>query len=312
MPVRHDAATGAMRQTPDLRQLECFVAVARAGSINAAAQGLHMGQPALSRRMHALEAELGRQLLHRSRQGVTLTEAGDRLLRAAAEVIAAHERLAEEMLPGQDDTLLRLGATGSASELILDGLVAGLARVRPGVRVDVVEGNAGALKRGVQDGSLDLAIASWTDVGDDLHLTPLWQEALHLVGPTDHPITFDALADLPFLLASREPAFRRTLEAAFRRAGRSLNVALQVEGVRGARPLIAAGRAWSILPWLSIAADAQSGAVATASLDLWLGRALLCRAAEVDRPLQKLVPTLIRAGLERRAEQSDWLRLAPP
>jgi LysR family nitrogen assimilation transcriptional regulator len=279
-----------MRQTPDLRQLECFVAVARAGSINAAAQGLHMGQPALSRRMHALEAELGRQLLHRSRQGVTL---------------------AEEMLPGQDDTLLRLGATGSASELILDGLVAGLARVRPGVRVDVVEGNAGALKRGVQDGSLDLAIASWTDVGDDLHLTPLWQEALHLVGPTDHPITFDALADLPFLLASREPAFRRTLEAAFRRAGRSMTVALQVEGVRGARPLIAAGRAWSILPWLSIAADAQSGAVATAPLDLWLGRSLLCRAAEVDRPLQKLVPTLIRAGLERRAERSDWLRLSP-
>ena len=50
---------------------------------------------------------------------------------------------------------------------------------------------------------------------------------------------------------------------------------------------------------------------ATAALDLWLGRALLCRA-EVDRPLQKLVPTLIRAGLERRAERSDWLRLAPP
>ena len=299
-----------MRQAPDLRQLECFVEVARAGSINAAATRLCMGQPALSRRMHALEADLGRQLLRRSRQGITLTEVGERLLRAAADVLAAQERLAEEMLPERDDTLLRLGATGSASELVLGGLLSAMAKVRPGVRVDVLEGNAATLKRGVQDGTLDMAIASWSNVDDDLQMRPLWQEALHLVGPPGRTISFDSLADLRFLLASKEAAFRRTLEDAFRRAGRILKVAVQVEGVRGARPLIAAGQGYSILPWLSIAADARAGAVATAPLDLWLGRSLLRRTAEVDRPLQKLVPALIHEQLKRRTVDSPWLRMA--
>ena len=297
-----------MQKSPDLRQLECFVAVARAGSINAAAQNLNMGQPALSRRMHLLEAELGRQLLRRSRQGITLTEAGDRLLRVAGDVLAAHQRLAEEMLPERDDTLLRIGAAASASEFVLEGLMAGLARARPGVRVDVMEGSAGALMRGVQEGSLDLAIASWAHAGEDLRITPLWQEALHIVGPRDRMATFDALADLPFLLASREPTFHQTLQLAFERAGLSMKVAMQVEGVRGARPLIAAGRAYSILPWLSIAADAQTGAVATAPLDLWLSRSLLQRLAEVDRPLQKTVLALVRSDLDRRMANSTWLR----
>jgi DNA-binding transcriptional LysR family regulator len=289
-----------MRQTPDIRQLKCFMAVAAAGSINGAAQALNIAQSAVSRRVHALEAEIGRQLFRRSRQGVTLTDAGEVLRHAAADVLSAHDRLALAMYPQEADRVLQLGATGSASELVLNGLIAGLSRARPDVRVELHEAHPPALLSGVRDGWLDIAIAFWPDLDNDLHFTPLWEEELHLVGPAGRAAEFDALADLPFLLPSYSPLFRRHVEAAFARAGRPLAIAMQVESVRGACAVIAAGQAFSILPWLSVATDARAGLVTTEPLDIWVARGTLCRVAEMHRPLQKLIPALILADLERR------------
>ena len=289
-----------MRQMPDIRQLKCFMAVASAGSINGAAQALNMAQSAVSRRVRGLETEVGRQLFHRSRHGVTLTNAGELLRDAAADVLGAHDRLARAMYPDEAERLLQIGATGSASEFLLNGLLAGLSRARPDLRVELHEAHPPALLAGVREGWLDLAIAYWPDLEEGLHFTPLWEEELHLVGPGGRTIGFDALGNLPFLLPSYSPLFRRHVEAAFARAGRPLAVAMQVESVRGACAVIAAGQAFSILPWLSVASEARNGLLSTCPLDIWIARGTLCRAAEMHRPLQKLVPALILADLEKR------------
>src|SRR5687767_12555895 len=64
----------------DLRRLRYFVKVAETGSLTRAAAALHVAQPALSQQIRVLEDELGVQLLARGPRGVTLTEAGQRLL----------------------------------------------------------------------------------------------------------------------------------------------------------------------------------------------------------------------------------------
>ncbi|MBS0466783.1 MAG: LysR family transcriptional regulator [Proteobacteria bacterium] len=71
----------------ELRQLRHFAAVARQGSISAAAQAVHIAQPALTRQMQALEDELGTLLFERSKRGVTLTDAGRQLLIDADKVL---------------------------------------------------------------------------------------------------------------------------------------------------------------------------------------------------------------------------------
>ena len=60
----------------DIRQLEYFRKIAETGSISEAARQLHLSQPPLSYQLRGLEEELGVQLVARSRQGVSLTEAG--------------------------------------------------------------------------------------------------------------------------------------------------------------------------------------------------------------------------------------------
>ena len=76
-----------MRLRIDLRQLECFVAVAEEGSFRAAAERLHMSQPPLSRQIKQLESELGVTLLDRDTQGSGLTTAGVAFLREARKTL---------------------------------------------------------------------------------------------------------------------------------------------------------------------------------------------------------------------------------
>lgn len=70
----------------ELRMLEYFLALAREGSVSAAAQVLHISQPTLSRQLIELERELGTTLFDRGRHGITLTEDGLLLRRRASEI----------------------------------------------------------------------------------------------------------------------------------------------------------------------------------------------------------------------------------
>ena len=76
--------TGAL----DYRRLEILEAVARHGSISKAARALYLSQPALSRQIAVLEDEAGTPLLHRSRDGVEPTAAGQVLIHLARRVMA--------------------------------------------------------------------------------------------------------------------------------------------------------------------------------------------------------------------------------
>src|SRR5688572_12613665 len=79
-------------------RLRAFAAVARRGSLSRAAEELYVSQPAVSKHLASLEAELGRRLVTRGREGATLTPAGrvlaDYVLRAEALLANAGRALA--------------------------------------------------------------------------------------------------------------------------------------------------------------------------------------------------------------------------
>ena len=119
----------------DPGRLLLFRTVARAGSLSAAARELATTQPAVSQQLRLLEREAGLPLALRGARGITLTEAGQRLLMRADEV-AAHLHMADEELAG----LAQLGAgrvrlvafPSAAATLVPDALQA-LTLDHPGV-----------------------------------------------------------------------------------------------------------------------------------------------------------------------------------
>jgi DNA-binding transcriptional LysR family regulator len=98
----------------NLRHLRYFVAVAEEGQMTAAAQKLHLAQPAVSRAIAQLESQLGVELLRRNDRGVTLTPAGDALLPKARVLIEANDdaALAARSLARSGRGVLRFGFLG--------------------------------------------------------------------------------------------------------------------------------------------------------------------------------------------------------
>lgn len=123
----------------ELRQLRYFIAVADHRHFGHAAEQLHIVQPAVSQQVQRLERELGLPLLDRTTRRVALTDAGERFLDHAREVIAAADRAQEAMrlLRAESPTRLRLGTTtglGGHLARALDDL----ARRRPGQHVELL------------------------------------------------------------------------------------------------------------------------------------------------------------------------------
>ena len=171
-----------------------FRAVARAGSISAAARELGWTQPAVSQHLRALERSAGCALLLRGAGGVELTEPG-RVLLARADALAVQLHMAEEELA--DLTSLRRGrvrlaAYPSAAATLVPRAVAGLRARHPEVDVELTEAEPPEALALLGSGDADLALVfSYDDPPPEssgLVWRALGDEPVALVMAADHPL----------------------------------------------------------------------------------------------------------------------------
>lgn len=142
----------------DLDQLRAFVAVAEAGSISAGAGRVFRSQSAVSEQLQKLEAAAGAALLSRSRQGVGLTPAGQRLIGHARQLLALGELALHEVRNEVRRTDARLAISDYFRNDEIAGLLSHLGRRCPQLRLQVSIGQSAALARGHAEGDYDLAV----------------------------------------------------------------------------------------------------------------------------------------------------------
>ena len=147
----------------EFRLLEYFLAVAREQNITAAAESLHISQPALSTQLKALETELGKQLLIRGVKGsrkVVLTEEG-MILRKRAEEMISLMRRTEEEITGSNETIagnVFIG-TGETETVRLFAQVAKkLQQKYPDIRYHISSGNAEHVLEYLDKGLIDFGL----------------------------------------------------------------------------------------------------------------------------------------------------------
>lgn len=147
----------------ELKNLEYFLAVAREQNITAAADTLHISQPALSTQLKAMEAELGKQLLIRGVKGsrkVILTEEG-MILRKRAEEILALMKKAEEEISGPDETIagnVFIGTGETEIVRLFAGVAKKLQQRYPGIRCNISSGNAEHVLDYLDKGLIDFGL----------------------------------------------------------------------------------------------------------------------------------------------------------
>jgi LysR family transcriptional regulator of abg operon len=159
-----------------LAQLRQFVALAEAGSVGGAARALGVSQPAATKSLRALEAQLGTVLIRRTARGTELTKHGQTfLLRARSacrEIDRGQAELAEALKQVSGPVVL--GASPASAAALLPGPLKLLRRDFP-VDIRIIEGMPGAMLPRVRDESLDFALGPSlrTPLASDLVAVPL-------------------------------------------------------------------------------------------------------------------------------------------
>ncbi len=144
----------------DVTRLRVLLAVARYGSVTAAAQALNYAQPSISHHIARLEAETGARLLQRAGRGVRLTDAGRLLAERAEEIIgrldAAEHELAAHV--GLRQGRVRLAAFPSALGTIVPVAAARLEAETPGMDLMLTEAEPLEALRMLRAGHVDVAL----------------------------------------------------------------------------------------------------------------------------------------------------------
>lgn len=172
-----------MRRLPPLTAMEAFVAVARLGSLKAAAEVLALSSPALSRRIQTLEQFVGRPLFERRHQAVMLNAEGKRLLAEAAPSLDALS-LAIERAAGESDLMrLRLGVLPLFASQRLMPHLPDLRQRHPDLHIDIDTGAHGMSR--VHD-DLDVAIGLAKEADPGLYSRRIDCSRISAIGSKAH------------------------------------------------------------------------------------------------------------------------------
>lgn len=182
-------------------QLIALVAVADHGSFHGAARALHLTQPAITKAIKDLEAELGILLVTRQARGVVPTVEGEALLARARLIVHEVRRAQEdiEQIKGRRDGELTIGVTPLAGLTIVPRAFARFRQGWPEVKVDFIECTADQLSTQLRSGSLDFGVGAATGnaIGTSVQYEELFSLPTSLAVRRDSPLAnARSLADL--------------------------------------------------------------------------------------------------------------------
>lgn len=208
----------------EIRQVEAFVSVATLRSFHAAANRLHITQPAVSLRLSALEEELGSKLLDREGGKIGLTAKGMQLLHLAELLLDTAGRI-KTLAAGEPTThqRIRIGATGMLVNAWLPQLIAEMTESLPQLTADVIVGGSPELRVKLIAGELDLALMMGPTHFAGVRNLPLSTYGTHFVASRKlglpKKMTLAELAQQRLITHARDSATYGSVEEAFRNSG---------------------------------------------------------------------------------------------
>ncbi|OYU47551.1 MAG: LysR family transcriptional regulator [Rhizobiales bacterium PAR1] len=289
----------------DLTSLDLFVTVADEHSIARAAARRNIAASAISKRIHDLEHAYGTPLLIRQSKGVTLTPAGEALLRHVRNLLLLVERIGVDMssfasgMKGQ----VRLSANPSAITQFLPQILSGFMARYPDIEIRLEEATTAHSLHLLEDGLADLAIVGWGADHPAMAYALFRNDNLALCVPEDHPLAHSPAAvhfvdTLGFDHVGLEygSSIQARLEEAAANAGQPIRVKLRVGSFDGVRCMVETGIGVAVLPVSAIESYVGSMKIRAVPLaDSWAQREL--RLVTRDTTTLSLATVLLREWL---------------
>ncbi|HSG87869.1 MAG TPA: LysR family transcriptional regulator [Pseudomonadales bacterium] len=241
-------------ETPELA---AFVTVAETGSFSIAAEGLHLTQSAVSRRIAGLEKRLDARLFDRVGRSVALTEAGRALLPRARRILADLDdtRTLIRNLTGAVSGALTLATSHHIGLHRLPPVLRTFSRTHPEVRLDLEFLDSETAHDLLLQGRLELAVVTLAPAGvPPLASHAIWDDPLVFAVGRDHGlaerprVTLEALAAEPAVLPGMGTYTGRIVARTFADAGLELPGTLTTNYLETIRMMASVGLGWTVLP----------------------------------------------------------------
>ncbi|ANS75008.1 LysR family transcriptional regulator [Paenibacillus yonginensis] len=233
-------------------QLHIFYNVAKLGSFSAAAQALHMTQPAVTMQMQSLEDHFGCKLLIRSTRGIELTEAGQTLLPFAVRSLELMRETEDAMsrFTHQLEGRLQLGASLTIGEYVLPRLLGPFGHQYPHIQIMLKVMNTSQIVDYILQHQLMFGLVEAPVDHPDIQIEPVMEDELKLVVPAGHKLDVQEGVDLeqvvkyPFVLREKGSGTRQVMEEELHRRGvgaADLNVVMELGSTGAVKSAVEAG-----------------------------------------------------------------------
>ena len=255
-----------------LDQLRTFQAVAAVKSFRGAAEVLHITQPAISKQIQALEAELNERLFERGKSA-QLTSAGAALLKHTEHLLRILTVAKEEITDLRDLRAghLSIGAAHSVATYVLPGLIEAYRARYPKVKLSVNSAWSGEITGRVMTYDLDLGLIRLLSPKpqgfQQLTLVPFaTNDLVFVASPKDRlagkkRLTWADLQEAPWILNHNGCVYRSHIESRLKERGQALKVVVEVMGLELQKKLTELGMGVSVLPRNLVTAELRQGSL---------------------------------------------------
>lgn len=244
----------------DLQELQAFVAVAERASFRAAAEDLHLSQPALSRRIEKLEDLLGARLLERTTRRVSLTNVGRVFLERARSAIDELERAVLSIgdLAAQRGGLVTVACVPSVAYYFLPSVIRAYAERFPRIRVRIIDETANTVLNSIVTGRADFGISFFGTQEPDVDFKAVLREDFVLAIRNDHPlarrrsVSWEELSEERFMTVAKESGNRLLIDDALAKSGKRTVSAFEVSHIMTLLGMVEAGLGVAAVPQLAM------------------------------------------------------------
>jgi len=293
------------KSLPDMKALATLREIVERGGVAEAGRALSIGQPAVTKRLRALERSFNIELMVREAGRLRLTNAGERVY-AFARLVMEHqlELLGDlnQLRAGRDR--LRLAVTQSIGEHLLPDLLLAFADAYPDFRIDSRVGYSRSIHRRLATGLADLALTEIQPDHPDVLVQKWLDDELVLVCSPKHELgrcdglTVNDIPQLSYVLREGESSMRITLDRTLADIGiAALPIVMEVGSTDTIVEILDRGRHVSFLPQFAVAAAIGNGELRHLRIEglrirrtLWIART----RANLDNPVAEAFIKLIR------------------
>ncbi len=242
----------------DTRLLKTFCAVAKSGSLVAAAATVRLTPSAISHSLKALETDLNCRLFERVGKKMVLNQAGEQLLAQVQRPLAALDSAAEEIkrLGRWGQTRLRVGTSAAACQHLLPRVIRELKKAHASLDLHVEAGDTPRVLQWLRDSKIDIGLGITPDNPAGLELRPIFRDELLFVFAPSHPwagrkpLTPDDIRTQPLIVYQRASLTGHLLDEYFRQLEIVPHTVMDVDSIGAISELVKLNLGVSILaPW---------------------------------------------------------------